>query len=62
MFGKYAKGKPKLEKVDIDGVTEAGFIEVWENGCAWKMGAIMKSGNMQKESRADPFLKTDLVA
>ncbi len=27
MFGKYAKGKPKLKKADIDRATEAGFIE-----------------------------------
>ncbi|MCD6198465.1 MAG: AbrB/MazE/SpoVT family DNA-binding domain-containing protein [Deltaproteobacteria bacterium] len=26
MFGKYAKGKPKLEKADINEATEAGFI------------------------------------
>jgi AbrB family looped-hinge helix DNA binding protein len=27
MFGKYAKGKPKFKKVDINRATEAGFIE-----------------------------------
>jgi len=27
IFGKYAKGKPKLEKADISEATEAGFIE-----------------------------------
>jgi AbrB family looped-hinge helix DNA binding protein len=27
MFGKYAKGKPKLEKADISRATEAGFVE-----------------------------------
>ncbi len=27
MFGKYAKGKPKLTKADINKATEAGFIE-----------------------------------
>jgi len=26
MFGKYARGKPKLEKADINEATEAGFI------------------------------------
>lgn len=30
MFGKYAKGKPKLKKADINRATEAGFIEEWE--------------------------------
>jgi len=30
MFGKYAKGKPKLKKADINRATEAGFIEDWE--------------------------------
>ena len=29
MFGKYAKGKPKLKKADIKRATEAGFIEEW---------------------------------
>ena len=29
VFGKYAKGKPKLEKADIDKATEAGFIQEW---------------------------------
>ena len=29
MFGKYAKGKPELEKVDINKATEAGFIQDW---------------------------------
>ncbi len=27
MFGKYAKGKPKLKKADINRATEAGFIQ-----------------------------------
>ncbi len=27
MFGKYAKGKPKLKKADINRATEAGFIK-----------------------------------
>ncbi len=30
MFGKYAKGKPKLKKADINRAMEAGFIEEWE--------------------------------
>ena len=30
MFGKYAKGKPKLKKANINRATEAGFIEGWE--------------------------------
>ena len=30
MFGKHAKGKPKLKKADINRLTEAGFIEGWE--------------------------------
>lgn len=30
MFGKYAKGKPKIKKSDINRATEAGFIEGWE--------------------------------
>ena len=30
VFGKYAKGKPKLKKADINKVTEAGFIEDWQ--------------------------------
>ena len=30
MFGKHAKGKPKLKKADINRLTEAGFIEDWE--------------------------------
>ncbi|MBT9438585.1 MAG: AbrB/MazE/SpoVT family DNA-binding domain-containing protein [Desulfobacterales bacterium] len=30
MFRKYAKGKPKLKKADINRATEAGFIEGWE--------------------------------
>lgn len=29
MFGKYAKGKPKLKKADINRATEAGFIREW---------------------------------
>lgn len=29
MFGKYAKGKPKLEKADINKATETGFIQDW---------------------------------
>jgi AbrB family looped-hinge helix DNA binding protein len=29
MFGKYAQGKPKLQKADISRATEAGFIEDW---------------------------------
>ena len=29
MFGKYAKGKSKLKKADINRLTEAGFIEEW---------------------------------
>ena len=29
MFAKYAKGKPKLKKADIDRATEAGFVEGW---------------------------------
>jgi len=30
MFGKYAKGKPKLKKADINRATEAGFIKDME--------------------------------
>jgi AbrB family looped-hinge helix DNA binding protein len=30
MFRKYAKGKPKLKKADITGVTEATFVEGWK--------------------------------
>ena len=29
MFGRYAKGKPKLKKADINSATEAGFIREW---------------------------------
>ena len=29
MFGKYAKGKSKLKKTDINRATEAGFIQEW---------------------------------
>jgi AbrB family looped-hinge helix DNA binding protein len=29
MFGKYAKGKQKLKKADINRATEAGFIQEW---------------------------------
>ncbi|EFK09604.1 transcriptional regulator, AbrB family [delta proteobacterium NaphS2] len=29
MFGKYARGKPELEEVDINGATEAGFVRDW---------------------------------
>jgi len=29
MFGKYAKGKPKLKKADISRATEVEFIEGW---------------------------------
>ena len=29
MFRKYAKGKPKLKKADINRAAEAGFIEDW---------------------------------
>ena len=30
MFGKYAKGKSKLKKTDINRATAAGFIEGWK--------------------------------
>ena len=30
MFGKYAKGKAKLKKADINRAMEAGFIEGWK--------------------------------
>lgn len=30
MFRKYAKGKPKLKKADINRATEAGLIKGWE--------------------------------
>jgi len=30
MFGRYAKGKPRLKKADINMATEAGFVEGWE--------------------------------
>ncbi len=29
MFGKYAKGKPKLKKANINRAMEAGFIKGW---------------------------------